>query len=403
MSQFLRRFSILDRVFYSLVFVSVLLAVVGAVGAWQLQADASQAAELARQANALGSDGAGKPLAKTAEMLGGRSSGAATLLAIVALGCAGLGIAWAAVLRASIKHPVEALVASASQLAVGDLLNKIESPGRDEISWLSYELNTMRKKIRDSIKVVREAAGSVRAASQELATGNSDLSSRTETQAASLQQTSGSMTQLSEKVKENASNARQASTIVNETSDMASRGGDVMKQVVERMGDINTSAHRIAEIITVIDGIAFQTNILALNAAVEAARAGEAGRGFAVVAGEVRALAHRCASAAREVKTLISDSVSKVEAGFKLVDEAGDAMQAILTGVTRVSTLVNSMAQAGAAQDVDIGEVHRAIALMNDSTQHNTALVQQAASSAIALKTEAARLTESVESFKVAA
>jgi len=403
MSQFLRRFSILDRVFYSLVFVAVLLAVVGAVGAWQLQADAAQAADLARQANALGSESAGKPLAKAAERLAGRSSGAATLLAIVALGCAGLGIAWAAILRASIKRPVEALVASASQLAVGDFLNKIESPGRDEISWLSHELNTMRKKIRDSIKVVREAASSVRAASQELATGNSDLSSRTETQAASLQQTSGSMTQLSEKVKENASNAKQASTIVNETSDMASRGGDVMKQVVERMGDINTSAHRIAEIITVIDGIAFQTNILALNAAVEAARAGEAGRGFAVVAGEVRALAHRCASAAREVKTLISDSVSKVEAGFKLVDEAGDAMQAILTGVTRVSTLVNSMAQAGAAQGVDIGEVHRAIALMNDSTQHNTALVQQAASSAIALKTEAARLTESVESFKVAA
>jgi methyl-accepting chemotaxis protein len=261
----------------------------------------------------------------------------------------------------------------------------------------------MRKKIRDSIKVVRAAATSVHSASNELAEGNSDLSSRTESQAASLQQTSSSMTQLSEKVKENASHARQASNIVGETSDMATRGGDVMKQVIDRMGDINSSARRIAEIIGVIDGIAFQTNILALNAAVEAARAGEAGRGFAVVAGEVRALAHRCAAAAKEVKALIGDSVSKVDAGFVLVDEAGDTMQAILTGVNRVSTLVSAIAEAGAAQGSDIGEVHNAIAQMNDATQRNTALVQQAASSAVALKSEAARLSESVESFKIAA
>ena len=403
MLHFLRRFSIINRVFASLVVLAGLLAAVGAFGAWQLQVEGNHAAEIARQARALDASAAAKQVAEAADALSGRSAAAATTLLIAALVCTAFGVTGATVLRASIKYPVEALVASASQLAAGDLSSRIESPGRDEISWLSHELNTMRKKIRDSIKVVREAASSVRTASHELAAGNSDLSSRTETQASSLQTTSSSMTQLSEKVKENASNAKQASSIVNETSVAATRGGNVMKQVVDRMGDINTSAQRIAEIIGVIDGIAFQTNILALNAAVEAARAGEAGRGFAVVAGEVRALAHRCATAAREVKALINDSVSKVDAGFVLVDEAGNTMQAILTGVNRVSSLVSAIAEAGAAQGADIVEVHDAIAQMNDSTQRNTALVEQAASSAIALKSEADRLTESVESFKVAA
>ena len=402
MIQLLRKFSIIDRVFVSLVVLGCLLAAVGGGAAWRLQQQSEQASELARQARAV-EGAAAKKLAESADVLAARSAGAVTTVGLAALVCTLLGVAAAIILRASIKHPVEALVASGSKLAAGDFLSKIESPGRDEISWLSHELNTMRKKIRDSIKVVREAASGVRTASHELAEGNSDLSSRTETQAASLQQTSSSMTQLAEKVRQNASSAKQASTIVNETTDMATRGGSVMKQVVDRMGDINTSAQRIAEIIGVIDGIAFQTNILALNAAVEAARAGEAGRGFAVVASEVRALAHRCATAAKEVKTLISDSVAKVDAGFVLVDEAGDTMQAILTGVNRVSELVKAIAQAGAAQGADIGEVHQAITQMNDSTQRNTALVEQAASSAIALKTEANRLTESVESFKVAA
>jgi methyl-accepting chemotaxis protein len=403
MFQLLRKFSIINRVFFSLVVMACLLAAVGGGAVLRLQVEGDQAAELARQARALEASAATKRLAESADALAAKSSSSAIALGIAALGCAVFGFACAVILRTSIKQPVEALVASASRLAAGDLASKIESSGRDELSWLCHELNTMRKKIRDSIKIVREAATSVHSASNELADGNSDLSSRTETQAASLQQTSSSMTQLSEKVKDNASNAKQASNIVNETSDMATRGGNVMKQVVDRMGDINTSARRIAEIIGVIDGIAFQTNILALNAAVEAARAGEAGRGFAVVASEVRALAHRCAAAAKEVKTLIGDSVSKVDAGFVLVDEAGDAMQAILTGVNRVSTLVSAIAEAGAAQGADIVEVHQAIAQMNDSTQRNTALVQQAASSAIALKSEAARLTESVESFKVAA
>jgi methyl-accepting chemotaxis protein len=403
MVQLLRKFSIIDRVFVSLVVMACLLAAVGAGAAWRLKHEGEQAVELARQARAVDAGPAAKKLVESAEALATQSASSATTLVIATLACTLLGLAAAVVLRTSIKYPVEALVGSATQLAAGDFMSKIESPGRDEISWLCYELNTMRKKIRDSIKVVREAASSVRTASHELAEGNSDLSERTESQAASLQQTSSSMTQLADKVKLNASNAKQASNIVNETTNMATRGGDVMKQVVDRMGDINTSAQRIAEIIGVIDGIAFQTNILALNAAVEAARAGEAGRGFAVVAGEVRALAHRCANAAKEVKALISDSVSKVDAGFVLVDEAGETMQSILSGVNRVSALVGAIAEAGAAQGTDIGEVHDAIAQMNDSTQRNTALVQQAASSAIALKTEADRLTESVESFKVAA
>jgi len=402
MFQLLRKSSIINRVFVSLVVSSCLLAAIGAVAAWRLQEQGEQVAQMAREVRALEGAAAAK-IASSAEELAARSAAAAATVGFAALTFTLLGIAVAALLRASIKEPVETLVAATSRLAAGDFVTKIESPGLDEISWLSHELNTMRKKIRDSIKVVREAASSVRTASHELAEGNSDLSARTEAQAASLQQTSSSMTQLADKVKENASNAKQASTIVNETTDMATRGGNVMKQVVDRMGDINTAAQRIAEIIGVIDGIAFQTNILALNAAVEAARAGEAGRGFAVVASEVRALAHRCATAAKEVKALISDSVSKVDAGFVLVDEAGDTMEAILTGVNCVSTLVKAIAEAGAAQGVDIGEVNDAIAQMNDSTQRNTAIVGQAASSALALKTEADRLTESVESFKVAA
>jgi methyl-accepting chemotaxis protein len=402
MFQLLRKSSIINRVFISLVVSSCLLAAIGAVAAWRLQAQGEHAAQLAREMHALEGAAATK-IASSADELASRSAASAATVGFAALVCTLLGIAVAALLRASIKEPVEALVAATSRLAAGDFVSKIESPGLDEISWLSHELNAMRKKIRDSIKVVREAASGVRTASHELAEGNSDLSARTEAQAASLQQTSSSMTQLADKVKDNASNAKQASNIVNETTAMATRGGSVMKQVVDRMGDINTSAQRIAEIIGVIDGIAFQTNILALNAAVEAARAGEAGRGFAVVASEVRALAHRCATAAKEVKALISDSVSKVDAGFVLVDEAGDTMQAILTGVNRVSTLVNAIAEAGAAQGVDIGEVNDAIAQMNDSTQRNTALVGQAASSAVALKTEADRLTESVEPFRVAA
>jgi len=402
MFQLLRKSSIINRIFVSLVVMACLLATIGAVAAWRLQTQGEQVAQLAREMHALESAATAK-IASSADALAAGSAASAVSVGLAALACTLLGITTAALLRASIKEPVETLVASTSRLAAGDFVSKIESPGLDEISWLSHELNTMRKKIRDSIKVVREAASSVRTASHELAEGNSDLSARTEAQAASLQQTSSSMTQLAEKVKDNASNAKQASNIVNETTDMATRGGSVMKQVVDRMGDINTSAQRIAEIIGVIDGIAFQTNILALNAAVEAARAGEAGRGFAVVASEVRALAHRCATAAKEVKTLISDSVSKVDAGFVLVDEAGDTMQAILKGVNRVSTLVNAIAEAGAAQGVDIGEVNDTIAQMNDSTQRNTALVGQAASSAVALKTEADRLTESVEPFKVAA
>jgi methyl-accepting chemotaxis protein len=402
MFQLLRKSSIINRVFVSLVVMACLLAAVGASAAWWLQAQGEQVSRLAREARAL-DGGAAKKLADSADALAASSTTSAAVVAVATVVCTLLGIAAAAALRASIKYPVEALVDSAVKLAAGDFVSKIESPGRDEISWLCHELNMMRKKIRDSIKVVLEAAAGVRMTSHELAQGNSDLSSRTEAQAASLQQTSSSMTQLADKVKENASNAKQASNIVHETTDMATRGGSVMKQVVDRMGDINTSAQRIAEIIGVIDGIAFQTNILALNAAVEAARAGEAGRGFAVVAGEVRALAHRCATAAKEVKTLISDSVAKVDAGFVLVDEAGETMQAILTGVNRVSTLVNAIAEAGAAQGADIGEVHEAIAQMNESTQRNTAVVQQAASSAIALRTEADRLTESVEPFKVLA
>src|SRR5262245_58123061 len=222
----LRKSSIINRVFVALVVMACLLAAVGASGAWWLQAQGEQASQLAREARAV-EGGAAKKIADSADLLAAGSAGAAVTVAVATFVCTLLGIAAAAVMRASIKYPVEALVDSAAKLAAGDFVSKIESPGRDELSWLCHELNMMRKRIRDSIKVVLEAAAGVRMTSHELAQGNSDLSSRTEAQAASLQQTSSSMTQLADKVKENASNAKQASNIVHETTEMATRGGSV--------------------------------------------------------------------------------------------------------------------------------------------------------------------------------
>ena len=306
-------------------------------------------------------------------------------------------------IRASIKGPVEALVASVQRLGAGDLETKISSPGRDDIAWLNHELNTMRKKLRETVKSVRDSAESVRLAAGEIAQGNADLSARTENQAAALEQTSSSMHQLAGTVQENANFATEASAIVNQANQVAAHGGELMQEVVARMGDINVSATRIAEIVQVIDGIAFQTNILALNAAVEAARAGEQGRGFAVVASEVRGLAQRSATAAKEVKTLITDSADKVNVGFKLVDEAGKTMQDILGGVSKVSRLVADMATAGQTQSSEIAQIHQAISQMDDMTQRNAALVEEASAAALSLRDQSERLTDSMSGFKIAA
>jgi methyl-accepting chemotaxis protein len=298
---------------------------------------------------------------------------------------------------------VEPTVQAVIRIAHGDLETKIESPGKDEISWLRGELNGMRKKLRSMVLEVRQTVDGVNTASEEIASGNSDLSARTESQAAALQQTTSSMQQLANSVRHNAESTGEARQVVATSSEIAGRGAKTMQEMIARMGEINHSASRIAEIIGVIDGIAFQTNILALNAAVEAARAGEHGRGFAVVASEVRSLAQRSSTAAREIKALIDDSTQKVGAGSRLVDGAGKTMQEILDSVRRVSQLITDIADAGQSQSSGIDQIHQAVAQIDTMTQQNAALVEQLAAAAQSLKGQSGQLSGSMSSFKVVA
>jgi len=303
----------------------------------------------------------------------------------------------------SVKSSVEPTVQAVIRIAHGDLETKIESPGKDEISWLRAELNGMRKKLRATVLEVRQTVDGVNTASEEIASGNTDLSTRTESQAAALQQTTSSMQQLADSVRSNAESTSEARQVVTTSSEIAGRGAKTMQEMIARMGEINHSASRIAEIIGVIDGIAFQTNILALNAAVEAARAGEHGRGFAVVASEVRSLAQRSSTAAREIKALIDDSTQKVGAGSRLVDDAGKTMQEIHGSVQRVRQLIGDIADAGQAQSSGIGQIHQAITQIDTMTQQNAALVEQLAAAAQSLRGQSDRLNGSMSSFKVAA
>jgi methyl-accepting chemotaxis protein len=325
-----------------------------------------------------------------------------TVVAVAAFGCLFAAVGgWLTV--SSIKSSVEPTVQCLIRIANGDLETKVESPGKDEISWLRGELNSMRKKLRAIVLDVRQTVDSVNSASEEIASGNADLSSRTESQAAELQQTASSMKQLADTVRNNAESTHEARKVVTVSSEVAARGAKVMEDVVARMGEINSSATRISEIIGVIDGIAFQTNILALNAAVEAARAGEHGRGFAVVASEVRSLAQRSSTAAREIKALIGDSTEKVDAGSRLVDDAGRTMKEILDSVKRVARLIGDIAEAGQAQTSGIGQVHDAIDRIDTMTQQNAALVEQLAAAAQSLKAQSGRLNGSMSSFRVTA
>ena len=368
----IRRVSLVRRVMIGFSCMAMMLALIGGGGVWALQ---------------------GAIPASTATWLLGALTGIGCMLSLIA------GV----LIRSSIKDSVESTVQCVIRIAGGDLETKIESPGKDEISWLRAELNSMRKKLRTMVLEVRETVDGVNTASEEIASGNLDLSTRTENQASALQQTASSMEQLASTVQSNARSTNEARSVVALSSEVAARGEKTMRDVILRMGEINGSATKISEIIGVIDGIAFQTNILALNAAVEAARAGDHGRGFAVVASEVRGLAQRSSTAAREIKTLIGDSTQKVEAGSKLVDDAGRTMQEILDSVNKVSRLITDIADAGQSQSSGIDQVHQAIAQIDTMTQQNATLVEQLAASAQALQGQSDGLRASMSSFRVAA
>ena len=319
-------------------------------------------------------------------------------LGLFALVC---GIALGLLLTRSITRPLARAVALARQVASGDLTATIEVTSKDEVGMLLAALKDMNESLLNTVSEVRSGTETIVTASQQIAAGNLDLSSRTEQQASSLEETASSMEELTSTVRQNADNARQANTLAQTASGIATRGGAVVSQVVETMASINASSKKIADIIAVIDGIAFQTNILALNAAVEAARAGEQGRGFAVVASEVRNLAQRSAAAAKEIRGLITDSVGKVETGGQLVEQAGATMQEIVQGISRVTDIMSEIASASAEQTMGIEQVNAAITQMDDVTQQNAALVEEAAAAASSLEDQAASLAQLVSTFKL--
>ncbi|ARK48642.1 methyl-accepting chemotaxis protein [Burkholderia pseudomallei] len=302
--------------------------------------------------------------------------------------------------RASLGGEPHEAASLAARIAAGDLTRPVAVRAGDGTSMMAA-MRDMQGRLRSTIGGIRRAAESIAAASHEIASGNHDLSQRTEQQAASLEETAASMEELTATVKQNAENARQASGLANNASEIALKGNDVVSRVIGTMGEINDSSRKIADIIGVIDGIAFQTNILALNAAVEAARAGEQGRGFAVVAGEVRSLAQRSATAAKEIKQLIDASVERVNNGSALVGQAGETMTEILQAVRRVTDIMGEIAAASEEQSSGISQVGRAVTQMDEMTQQNAALVEEAAAAASSLQEQAARLRESVSAFQV--
>jgi len=287
-----------------------------------------------------------------------------------------------------------------SKIAGGDLTSHVAVKPGDNSSLL-YSLSTMQDSLKTLVGDIKGSTDSISTGAGEISSGNSDLSQRTEEQAASLEETAASMEELTSTVKQNAENAKQANQLARGASEIAAKGGAVVGQVVGTMSSINESSRKIVDIISVIDGIAFQTNILALNAAVEAARAGEQGRGFAVVAAEVRNLAQRSAAAAKEIKTLIGDSVDKVEVGTKLVDDAGKTMEEIVAAVKRVTDIMAEISAASNEQSTGIDQINQAVTQMDEVTQQNAALVEEAAAAAESLEEEAQHLLESVSKFRV--
>jgi methyl-accepting chemotaxis protein-1 (serine sensor receptor) len=322
-------------------------------------------------------------------------------LGAIALGMAAAAFAWVS-LRRAIARPLEAALGHFDAIAAGDLRREVVVTSRDEMGQLLEGLARMRTSLLTTVRTVRSGSESIASATQQIAAGNTDLSSRTEEQASALQETASSMEELTGTVRQNADNARQASALAANASDIAGKGSAVVTQVVDTMREINGSSSKIADIITIIEGIAFQTNILALNAAVEAARAGEEGRGFAVVAGEVRSLAQRSSAAAKEIKELIDTSVARVRTGTTLVDEAGRTMNEIIGAVQRVTDIMGEIAAASEEQSSGIEQVSRAVTQMDEVTQQNAALVEEAAAAAQSLEDQAARLRQAVAVFQVA-
>ena len=319
-------------------------------------------------------------------------------LALASLALAGV-IAWW--ITRSITRPMARALEVANTVAAGDLTSRIEVSTTDETGLLLQALKTMNENLVRTVTTVRSGTETISTASNEVAAGNLDLSARTEQQASSLEETASSMEELTATVKQNADNARQANVLAEAASTVAERGGRVIGDVVGTMDQINSSAGKIADIIGVIDGIAFQTNILALNAAVEAARAGEQGRGFAVVATEVRNLAQRSAAAAKEIKGLIGDSTEAVQAGSKLVGEAGATMQEIVDSVRRVTDIMSEITSASAEQTAGIEQINEAITQMDQVTQQNAALVEEAAAASASMQEQAANLSRAVSVFQV--
>ncbi|NMM28707.1 MAG: HAMP domain-containing protein [Glaciimonas sp.] len=305
------------------------------------------------------------------------------------------------VLQRMVTQPLKEAMKAAQQLASCDLTTQVHVGRRDEIGQLMQAMNGISQGLARVVGNVRVGTDTIAVASREIASGNADLSSRTESQASSLEETASSMEQLTGTVHQNADNARQANQLAASASTVAVKGGQVVSQVVDTMGSIKASSRKIADIISVIDGISFQTNILALNAAVEAARAGEQGRGFAVVATEVRNLAQRSASAAKEIKALIDDSVRQVDQGSKLVDAAGQTMSEIVSSVKRVADIMSEITAASQEQSAGIEEVNQAIGQMDEMTQQNAALVEQAAAAAESLQDQAKSLAQAVSVFKL--
>lgn len=323
----------------------------------------------------------------------------------ILVGCVAMivaALAFTIVLVRSMGQRLKMAKTAANEMAELNLAVAMNDRGNDEVTEILGAMDSMRLKLEGVVSHVRRSSEGVAAASAEIAQGSSNLSTRTEEQASALQQTAAAMEEISATVKQNADNAKQADQMAISASTVAVKGGEVVAQVVNTMKGINDSSKKISDIIGVIDGIAFQTNILALNAAVEAARAGEQGRGFAVVASEVRNLAGRSADAAKEIKTLINDSVSRVEQGTALVDQAGITMTEVVTSIRRVTDIMGEISAANSEQSTGMAQIGEAVTLMDQATQQNAALVEESTAAADSLKTQAAQLVQAVSVFKLA-